>query len=79
MLFNIWSALNWVKLVLDSLVAVAEIDQEDVVSSKDLEATLSNHRNLTRRVLSKVGFFLLITSELVNFFKRVRYSGNLED
>ncbi len=51
MLLNLNSALSRVKLVLNPSVAVAEVYKEDVVTTKDLEASLCNHRNLARRVL----------------------------
>ena len=46
MLFNFHAHVRGIQPVLDSLVAVAQVDQEDVVATKDLETTLSDHGNL---------------------------------
>ena len=54
MLFNINFALIWVEFSLDLLVAIAQVDQEDVVSSKNLKATFGDHWNLSRGVLCKI-------------------------
>jgi hypothetical protein len=79
MLFNFRSAFSWVELILYSLVAVAEIDKEDVVTSENLEAALGYHWNLAGRVLGEIGILLVISSELVDFFQGVRNSSYGED
>lgn len=79
MLLDFYSALWGVELVLDALVAVAQIYQEDVVSAENFEAALGDHWNLTRRVDCQVRIFLVITIELVDLLKLVLHSSNVDD
>lgn len=50
MLLDFTSYLSRVELALDSLVTVAEINQEDVIATQNFKATLSYHGDLPRGV-----------------------------
>jgi hypothetical protein len=52
MFLNFRSHFNGIQLVLDSLVTIAEIDQEDVIATQNFEATLSDHWDLAAGVNS---------------------------
>lgn len=78
-LFYFASYLCGVKLFFYSIVTVAEIYQEDVVPSEDLEAAFCNHGNLRGGVDGQVRILLLLPLELVNFFKVVGDTGYVQN
>lgn len=79
MLLDFYSALWGVELILYALVAVTQINQEDVVAAENLKAAFSDHWNLTRRVDCQIRIFLVITIELVDLLKLVLHSSNVND
>ncbi len=78
-LFNLGAETLWVQVLTDLFVRVDQIVDERVAATNDLELALSDHRDLSRGILSKVSIFSMLLVEHVHLLEGMSDAGDLQD